>query len=152
MAAIESLLRRFAKLSAVEYGLHQYRVESCRITLALLRGQWSGLEQRIEALRDLGRKTRGEDAEGVYGAQMFALNRELGELTGLAPALRQLVAQPVSTVWQPGLMFMCAEVGMRDEARGIFEKFAQQNFATLCKDEMYVTCLVVLRRNLRQPG
>jgi DNA-binding CsgD family transcriptional regulator len=45
-------------------------------------------------------------------------------------------------MWEPGLMLMCAEIGMLDEARRIFNRFAEQEFQAICRDDMYVTCLV----------
>ena len=40
-------------------------------------------ERRIEELLEIGTRTRREDADGVYGAQMFALNRDLGRVHAL---------------------------------------------------------------------
>jgi DNA-binding CsgD family transcriptional regulator len=45
-------------------------------------------------------------------------------------------------VWQPGLMLMCVEAGLLEEARRMFAEIAQQGFSGICRDDMYVTCLV----------
>jgi DNA-binding CsgD family transcriptional regulator len=60
----------------------------------------------------------------------------------LAPLIREIAAGSAARVWEPGLMVMCAEIGMLAEASRIFERLAGQNFCTISRDEMYVTCLV----------
>lgn len=139
--ACAELLVDYESLGKVHLGLHRVYLTTSRIALALLRGEWQGLEQRIEALRELGRKIRHADAEGVYSAQMFALNRERGRLGRLA----QLIARfPESGArpWVPGLMHAYVEVGMLDEARAAFESLAADDFNGIPRDEMYPTCLV----------
>jgi hypothetical protein len=108
----------------------------------LLRGEWTDLEARIENLFELGTKTRRDDADGVYGAQMFALQRDVGRLPELALQIKQVAAALGQRVWQPGLMLMCAETGMVEEARRMFDEIAKQSFGGVCRDDMYVTCLV----------
>jgi len=139
---LETLLERYESLSTARFGLHQYQAAACRVTLALLHGEWTDLDSRIEALLEIGKKTRSDDAHGVYGAQMFTLNRDLGRLHALAPYIERIAASTGRRMWEPGLMLMCAEIGMLDEARRIFNRIAEQDFRAVCQDDMYVTCLV----------
>ena len=139
---LETLLEHYDSLITARVGLHQYRAAAYGATLALLRGEWADLESQIEALLEIGTKTRSDDAHGVYGAQMFTLNRDLGRLQSLAPHIERIVASTGRRMWEPGLMLMCAEIGMLDEARRIFNRFAEQDFHAICRDDMYVTCLV----------
>ncbi len=139
---LETLLERYESLSTARFGLHQYQAASYRAILALLRGEWADSERRIEALLEIGTKTRSDDAHGVYGAQMFALNRDLGCLQALAPDVERVAASTGRRMWEPGLMLMCAEIGMLDEARRIFNRLAERDFVAICRDDMYVTCLV----------
>jgi len=141
-AEVDSVLRRLGNLPASSYGLHQYRYESLRIIMALLRGSWSGLESRIDRLKDIGRDTRRDDAIGVYGAQMFALERDLGRLDNLATLVHGFSEKPASAVWQPGLMVLCTELNLLDDARRIFESLTRDGFAQIQKDEMYLTGMV----------
>jgi DNA-binding CsgD family transcriptional regulator/tetratricopeptide (TPR) repeat protein len=138
---LEELLERYGSLKVARYGLHQYLSGACRITLSLLRGEWTDLEALIERQLEIGTRTRRGDADGVYGAQMFALNRDLGRLHSLKRQVEQVTAAQ-GRVWQPGMMLLYAEIGMLDEARRIFIELADQNFAGVCRDDMYVTCLV----------
>ena len=137
---LEELLERYGSLGVARYGVHQYLAGAYRITLSLLRGEWANLEALIERQLEIGTRTRRGDADGVYGAQMFALNRDLGRLHSLKPQVEQVAAQ--GRVWQPGMMLLYAEIGMLDEARRIFIELAHQNFARVSRDDMYVTCLV----------
>ena len=139
---LETLLEQYESLSTARFGLHQYWAGAYRVTLALLRGEWADLESRIEGLLEIGTKTRRDDADGVYGAQMFALNRDLGRLHTLAPQIKEIAASAAKRMWEPGLMLMCAEIGLLPEARGIFDRLAEQDFRAICQDDMYVTCLV----------
>jgi DNA-binding CsgD family transcriptional regulator/tetratricopeptide (TPR) repeat protein len=140
---IETILDRYDSLSAAaRLGLHQYQTGAHRVTLALLRGDWVGLERRIEELLEIGKKTRRDDADGVYGAQMFALNRDLGRLHALAPQIKQIAAGATRRIWEPGLMLICAEIGMLPEARAIFNRLVARDCCAIRRDDMYVTYLV----------
>jgi DNA-binding CsgD family transcriptional regulator/tetratricopeptide (TPR) repeat protein len=139
---LEVLLEHYDSLSTAHSGLHQHRTGTYRVTLALLRGEWEDLEPRIERLLEIGRKTRRDDADGVYGAQMFTLNRDLGRLHALTAQIKAIVANPRSRIWEPGLMLICAEIGLLREARGIFERLVERNCCAIRHDDMYVTCLV----------
>jgi DNA-binding CsgD family transcriptional regulator/tetratricopeptide (TPR) repeat protein len=140
---LEALLEQYEALSACAFGLHQYQIGTHRATLALLRGEWAGLEVRIEALLEIGAaKTRRDDADGVNGGQMFVLNRDLGRLHVLTPVIKEIAASANERIWAPGLMLICAETGLLSQAARIFEQMAAQDFRSISRDDMYATCLV----------
>jgi len=140
---LEALLQHYEKLTEGKSALHQFQARAHRVTLALLCGAWTGLEARISELLELGTKTdRRDDAAGINGAQMFALNRDLGRLEALVPELRKIAACVHAHVWQPGLMLMWAETRMLAEARQMFEVIAERGFCAIERDDMYVTGLV----------
>jgi predicted ATPase/DNA-binding CsgD family transcriptional regulator len=139
---IEALLERYESLSTTRFGLHLYWARAYRVTLALLRGEWADLEVRIEELLQIGTNMRRDDSDGVYGAQMFALNRDLGRLHTLAPQIKELAAIATKRIWEPGLMLICAEIGLLSEARAIFDRLVERNCCAIRRDEMYVACLV----------
>jgi DNA-binding CsgD family transcriptional regulator/tetratricopeptide (TPR) repeat protein len=140
---LEALLDEYRRLSVARFGLHLYYVRSVEVTLDLLRGEWQNAEGNLEALLAIGSKMqRLADAEGVYSAQMFTLNRDLGRLRALQPMVVQFVRAGAGNAWLPGLMLLCAELGMLEEARQGFERLAEQDFGTIPRDEMFVTCLV----------
>jgi DNA-binding CsgD family transcriptional regulator len=142
LANLETLLEQYASLGATRYGVHEYWAGSYRVTLALLRGEWTDLEARIEELLEIGTKTRRGDADGVYGAQMFALNRDLGRLHALAPQIREMAVSGTQRMWEPGLMLLCADIGLLTEARGIFDRLVAHDCRAICRDDMFVACLV----------
>jgi hypothetical protein len=139
---LEPLLREYGELTAATIGIHQYQVGAHLVTLALLRGEWSGLEERIEGLLEIGTKTRRDDADGVYGAQMFALNRDLGRLHAMAPQIKQIASSTDKRMWEPGLMLMCAEIGLLSEAKAILERLVGNDFCVIGWDDMYMTFMV----------
>jgi DNA-binding NarL/FixJ family response regulator len=137
---LEGLLERYESISTGSF--HQYQVGNHRVTLALLHGDWGGLERRIEELLQIGSKMRPDDADGVYGAQMFALNRDLGRLHTLVPHIKEMAVNGTKRMWEPGLMLILAEISLLSEARAIFERLAARDCCAIRRDDMYVTCLV----------
>jgi DNA-binding CsgD family transcriptional regulator len=73
---------------------------------------------------------------------MFALNRELGRLPGLAPLLERMSGDQESNVWPPGYMLMCCEAGLDDSARRAFDAMAENNFAAIARDDLWLACIV----------
>ena len=142
LAELEALLEHYGALSTARFGLHQYQVGAHHVTLALLRGEWGDLERRIEGLLEIGTRTRREDADGVYGAQMFALNRDLGVVHSLGPQIKEIAASANTRMWEPGLMLICAEIGLLPPAREIFERLIAFDCRAIWRDDMYMTCLV----------
>jgi DNA-binding CsgD family transcriptional regulator len=138
---LDALLSEYESLSVSRFGLHQYQVGTHRVTLSMLRGDWEGLEERIERLLEIGTKTRRDDAAGVYGAQMFALNRDLGRLDALAPQVKNIASARSTRVWEPGLMLLCTELGLLAEARAIFDRLIDRSCLNR-RDDMYLTRLV----------
>jgi predicted ATPase/DNA-binding CsgD family transcriptional regulator len=142
LAELEQLLHRYRQLSVARFGLHQYYVESSELILCLLRGEWKTAEERIERLRELGTRMRTQDAEGVYAAQMFTLNRDLGRLADHRNEVEKFVQAGSPNAWLPGLMLTAAELGMFEDARRYLMRLADQDFSSFARDEIYVTSLV----------
>ncbi len=139
---LERLLTDYRQISVARFGIHQYYVRCAEVTLALLRGEWRTAERNSDALLASGLKMRSADAEGVFSAQMFVLNRDLGRLRALQPTVRDFVRNGAANAWIPGLMLICAELGMNEDARRWFERLAQDDFRTIPRDDMFLTCLV----------
>lgn len=139
---LENLLDNYERLDAASIGLHEHRTRSFRVMLALLRGEYSGLEEKLEELRETGRKTVRNIAEGVYGAQMFALQRDLGGLGEFVPLIESFAAAPAQKAWTPGLMICLAETGDLDAARREFERLAHNGFQSIPADDLRLTTLI----------
>jgi len=111
---------------------------------ALFEGRWQQAEAMIETASELGASKLDGSAEGVYGVQMFMLNRELGRLPMVQGALKRMLESDNNAVWAPGLLATYTELGMHDEARGIFEQLAANDFRPLDEGELLLTCLVYM--------
>lgn len=140
--AVYRLVEQFESLNAARLGFTEYRARALPIVLALLHGEYAGLEQGIEALRQVGQKTRGDDADGVFGVQMFMLNRDLGRLPALAGAIESIAESQIRRTWTPGLMLAFTEIGRRDAAAREFDKLAAEDFGTIPVDAMRIPTLV----------
>jgi len=138
----ERALLEYRRMSVTRFGLHQYYVGAADVTLALLRGEWQEAEQRIERLLAVGAKMRRQDADGVYSAQMFTLNRDLGRLGATRAAVEQFVAGGAANAWLPGLMLTCAELGMLSESQRFLDQVSAHDFDKIPRDDMFVACLV----------
>jgi DNA-binding CsgD family transcriptional regulator len=136
------LLDSYERLDAARIGLHEHRTRSFRVMLALLRGEYQGLDEKLDELRKVGRKTVRNIAEGVYGAQMFALQRDLGKLAELAPLVEAFTAAPGQKAWTPGLMICLAEIGKLDAARRELERLAEDGFDKIPADDLRLTTLI----------
>lgn len=86
--------------------------------LALCDGRLDEAEARARRSREWSLLLSGRDPSGVYGIQMFGVQRELGRLAELAPVVRILAGDEARAgPWQPGLVALLAELGMESEAR-----------------------------------
>ncbi|HEX6999137.1 MAG TPA: LuxR C-terminal-related transcriptional regulator [Gammaproteobacteria bacterium] len=139
---LERLLGDYESLPAAGLGLHEYRAKALRILISLQAGEYAGLAQRIEALRELGQKSRGEDAEGVYAAQMFMLHRDLGKLGPFGPIIERFAASRAHRAWTPGLMLALVEIGKPDAAARELERLSIDRFSAIPNDGMRATALV----------
>ena len=64
---------------------------------ALLDGRFAEAERLARQALAFGQQAQVENADGVFGIQMFLLRREQGRLAELAPAVRYFVRQHTAT-------------------------------------------------------
>jgi tetratricopeptide (TPR) repeat protein len=111
---------------------------------ALLDGRFAEAERLAQQALAFGQQAQVENADGVFGIQMFLLRREQGRLAELAPAVRYFVRQHTATAWRPGLALIYSELGLVQEARVEFEHLAQHDFTDLPRDGLWLTCITYL--------
>ena len=111
--------------------------------LALFSGQWQRAESLIEDAIEIGSGSLDGGADGVYGAQMFLLNRELGRLPMIHGALTQLVGDH-TPMWKPGLLATYTDLNLLDKASALFDELTEHDFSIIAEDELFLTCLVYL--------
>lgn len=86
--------------------------------IALCDGRLEEAEARARRSHEWSLLLTGRDASGVYGIQMFSVQRERGRLAELAPVVRILAGDATREgPWRPGLVALLAELGMMAEAR-----------------------------------
>lgn len=113
-----------------------------RFAEAMLSGRFSAAPALAVAGREEGEKVVGFDRDGVFGIQIFALNRELGRLKFVAPLLEQVSAN--STVWRPGLALIKAEIGDVSGAETLLEELASNGFALVPRDDLWPISIAFL--------
>lgn len=130
------------RVAALRLPFYQYVTLTCNAGLALFAGRFAESEQLAEQALALGQRQPGIDAMGVYGVQMFSVRREQGRLREVAPVVKHIVTStPHSATWRPGLAVIYAELGMRDEARHLFEQLADDEFGSLSRDALWTTSI-----------
>jgi ATP/maltotriose-dependent transcriptional regulator MalT len=143
ITAAEALLSRYAHHSSHHHlHRHEYQARLLRAALCLLHGEWEAAERRINDALEQGLRLNRHEAEGVYGAQMFLLNRDLGRLRSMRPAVQRVLEQHRSSLWEPGLMLMCCETGLADRARAALHAVAGEDFSSVPRDDMWLICMV----------
>jgi DNA-binding CsgD family transcriptional regulator len=124
---------------------YQYIGVTSRAMMALFEGRLDESERLARESLEVGQRMPGLDATGIYGMQMFAVQRERGALKGLRPAVEYFVGTtPKTATWRPGLALIYSELGLADQARTEFEALAAGDFADLPQDGNWVTCMAFL--------
>ena len=106
--------------------------------------RWQQAEALIEDASELGGNRLDGSAEGVYGVQMFMLNRELGRLPMFQSTLIKMLANDNNAVWAPGLLATYTELGLLEETRDIYGHLAANDFRPLVEGELFLTYLVYM--------
>jgi len=124
-------LHEFCSLSESRQMLHlQWAAQHGRAMQALLEGRFAVAEELAERAYEMGRRTHGQNVEGVYGMQMFTIRREQGRLSEIAPIIKRLVdKEPERNTWRPGFAVIATEVGFKKQAQQVLDEFREGNFS-----------------------
>jgi predicted ATPase/DNA-binding SARP family transcriptional activator len=113
--------------------------------LLLLAGRLEEAERLAQEALDTARQTGVENADGVFGMQMFTIRREQGRLQELAPVIKYFVTHhSAAATWRPGLALIYSDLRLAQEARTEFEYLAANDFAGLPQDALWLTCIIYL--------
>jgi DNA-binding CsgD family transcriptional regulator/tetratricopeptide (TPR) repeat protein len=108
-------LRATAERTAQPFMLHV--ADHYASAIALCDGHLEDAEALARRSHEWGQLLTGRDPSGVYGIQMFSVQRELGRLAELAPVIRILAGdRSREGPWRPGLVALLADLGMEAEA------------------------------------
>jgi tetratricopeptide (TPR) repeat protein len=112
---------------------------------ALLAGRFSEGESRAREAFELGRRVRMTDAENCFTTQRFVAAMELGRLGDLQGTIEQLARRyPQATQWTTSLAYLYVELGNRDEAASTFERSAARGFASVVRDNQWLSAMTIL--------
>ncbi len=122
-----------------------YHIGVMQTGLLLLAGRFEEAEQLAAEALDSAKRMGVENADGVFGMQMFTIRREQGRLQELAPVIRYFVANhSAAATWRPGLALIYSDLGLEEEARTEFEHLAVNEFADIPQDVLWLTCMTYL--------
>lgn len=109
---------------------HRWQVASTRSWRSLLSGRIDDAERAAEEALEIGTLGEYPHASGAYGAQLIRINLERGRLDEIIDLVVQAVEDnpTLRTVWEPGLMFLHAELERFDEASALFDRAAATGF------------------------
>jgi class 3 adenylate cyclase/tetratricopeptide (TPR) repeat protein len=131
--------------------LQQRPFEQCIIAVrcaarALMRGDFAQSEKLAQQALEIGQRLRADNvAGGVYGLQMFALERERGRLKELEPLVRMFVEQNLAAdTWRPGLAVIYSELDRPAEATAEFERLTAHNFKDIPRDSLWMATMTFL--------
>lgn len=111
--------------------------------LAAYEGRFADSERLAGETFTLGQRFLAANAQGAYSLQIFVLRRQQGRLGEVLPVLRGLVGSvPRNSLWQPGLALICAELDLHEPAREAYETLADDGFAGIARDGMWLTNIV----------
>ncbi|MDP6823010.1 MAG: hypothetical protein QF554_06930 [Dehalococcoidia bacterium] len=141
--SIEPLIESWrARLKNSRIPMWQFNLLTIEMGTAFRLGHFDEAERLTGEVLKWGRELRDLDAAGVHGGMMFALRREQGRLDEVRPALELFLKLNPSGAWRPGLALLYAELDMRQEARGEFERLADDDFASIKRDGLFTTTIV----------
>ncbi len=144
--AVSAELTGFARTAdELRQPFYRYMTVVTHAMLALVGGRFEESERRAQEALALGRNMPSLEALGVYGVQIFSLRREQGRLGETVELLAEFVRGTTQgATWRPGLAAIYAELGMRQEARAVFDAVADHCFASLPRDASWTASLSYL--------
>jgi tetratricopeptide (TPR) repeat protein len=134
---------QLAEKSQVPFTLHLIQVQQA--ARAILAGDFAKGEQLARQARETGQQMQIETVDGIFGVQMFTIQREKGTLRRLTPVIQSFVEHnPEATTWRPGLALIYSDLGFEPEARAQFERLAANDFAGIPQDALWVGSMAYL--------
>jgi hypothetical protein len=146
---IAAVDREMATMQTLVEDVGEPFYDYCLVTKQAMRCLLDGQFAEAEALAQRGmgcsQQMVVDNAEGVFGMQMFSIRRLQGRLRTLAPVIAHFVATHSDAAsWRPGLALVYAEIGDRDNAQREFAALSADGFAAVPRDSLFQTCLSYL--------
>ena len=129
---LRRLLDQVLRLSGPSFSLYGQAIAQCvEALMATGEGRFGDAETWAAKALETGRRFSEAQAVTAFGMQMFCLRREQGRLREALPMLQHFMrTMPKSQTWQPGLMLLYAELGMRTECQAEFDSLPWHRLST----------------------
>lgn len=128
---------RLAQLAAALAEPHHQYVSAQRATLfAMLDGDFLRASSSASSALEIGRRIAGANVSGLYGIQIFLINRDRGVLGALASLVEAIEEKAGANLWQPGQAFLLAELGEFARASAVLDLLVEEGFDNLPSDDM----------------
>ena len=146
---IEAVDADISAMESIVKEIHEPFYDYCLTTKlamrALLKGHFDEAERYAQQGMDCSQQLHVDNAEGVFGMQMFSIRRQQGRLQGLAPIISHFVTTRTgASCWRPGLALIYSELGDEMSARAEFDGLSEHAFADIPHDSLWQTCLSYL--------
>ena len=73
---------------------------------------------------------------------MYTLNCDLARLQMMAPVVRRMLEDGQSRLWTPGLIALCCQIDMLEQARKALDGLAVDGFSGVAHYYLWMTCMV----------
>jgi len=112
---------------------------------AILQGEFETAERLANQAANISQQIGLAELDGILGMHMFTIRREQGRIHELAPLVKLVITNnPGPSAWRPGLALIYSILGQRQECRVIFEELAEDGFASVPQDSLWVGTLAYL--------
>lgn len=113
-----------------------YVVQHWTTTLAMLRGDFAAAATSAAVAQQMGRRISGADGAGIYGIQMFLINRERGVLDELGDLAQDIGRAGGAALWRPGYALLLAEAGQKEDASTALREYLLDGLDSLPFDDL----------------
>lgn len=146
MAKVDPEIETFERLAGeVKIPLHQWDSLNLRVSQALIGGRFDEAERLASESLAFAQRVEIPNAEQLYMAHMFGVRREQGRLEDIETAVRDLAERyPEIPGWRCALAYVYSDLGRTGLARAEFERLAQDGFAHIPCDIVWVSSLAFL--------
>jgi len=134
------LARALESVAETQQAMLRWVAAASRANRAFIAGRYEETEQLLGEGLELGRDAGQPDAFIVYAGQLGLVRFFQGRLPELEPLLAAATeAAPALATFRAGLAVLYVELGRRDEALEVLEELAQDGFAAIPEDLVWLS-------------
>jgi class 3 adenylate cyclase/tetratricopeptide (TPR) repeat protein len=124
---------------------YRWHVPLLRSSQAAIAGRFEEAERLAHDGLLVGQRTRHQGAEIFYGAMIAIIRFGQGRFPEVLEGIQETVRRyPSLSAWHCGLAYALFEAGRDEEAQDEFEHLAADDFASLPRDHLWMTSMVML--------